>query len=661
MQLPDCFWTLTKLTRATLQNVIIAGSSKSGQAADPLARLPSTLRVLRLFNSRLINPKVSGSNFKIDWSTFFASKSSLRELTLDNLQFEGTLPARLPAGLEAFYVPRNLLTGSLPENLFTDIDSNFMEFSAANNKLSGSILPRVITNFHGVSLHFEVNNNSLSGTFPKFTRMFYSASFNLANNRLTGTIPGDYFNNDLWGAESFRFNANNNLLTGAIPGNLFSLVNVKLTTLELELAGNALTGSIPNLFAAINPSLMVDSLVVDLSRNQLTGSINNNIWPPTSLGVSTLSAKYALNRISGALPSASLFSLATGITSIDLDLSGNELAGTIEPNFLTHVGHMDTTSVTLSLANNSLTGPLTPELVSAVQQIGGFSLDMSSNPIGGELPYDLLSSYGPPSSFAITDLTLNFANCGLTGAIPSVAFGPGFLSLNVDANALTAIPTLSWSAYLSDGIRDDRALVISAADNKFTGALSLPATGSSLRLNVRGNNFTSLTFDSNSQHLMSLDVGMNPNMTGTLPSSLFDSSSYITSLIADHTSLTGSFPDASNQATPNLRKLDLSNTEINFCGSSSISSWNPYQLIFCSLVNTDVGACIANYPPECQADYKRSLVTPSTPSTIPATTNPALGVPTSDEGPAPAPNAASSIGTRWISIASIAFMTLSLL
>ena len=265
---------------------------------------------------------------------------------------------------------------------------------------------------------------------------------------------------------------------------------------------------------------------------------------------------------------------------------------------------------------------MTPQLIGSGHRAEDFSLDISSNPIGGTIPNDLFSSYVTDSNITNRYLAVSIGNCGLTGALPSIAVGIRFLDLNADNNALNALPTSSWASYLTSIAG---SLGLSVAHNNFTGELFLPnRVDSRLILNVYGNDFTSLIIGAKAGYIADLNLGMNKRLTGTLPNSLFADSNAELTLIANYTALTGEFPKPNRY----LYGLDVSNTAIDFCGSSWTSPWDTI-LVFCSLKNTNAGSCINKYPPPCQYDFNRTQLVPGVPSsgvpsTIPIGDNPSV-------------------------------------
>jgi len=168
---------------------------------------------------------------------------------------------------------------------------------------------------------------------------------------------------------------------------------------EQVLSGNGLSGPIPAILGNNDRRRRHahELLIVDLSRNSLTGSL------PSSLG---------------------------GLTGLlKMDLSNNLLQGSIPPEL---AGLKSLTL--LDLRNNSLTGGL-PQFVQGMASLQ--DLLLSNNPqLGGALPQ---SGW---ETLAANLATLDLSNVGLVGAIPaSMAALTGLRFLALDHNRLTgAVP-----------------------------------------------------------------------------------------------------------------------------------------------------------------------------------------------------------------------------
>ncbi|PWZ31132.1 Piriformospora indica-insensitive protein 2 [Zea mays] len=224
-----------------------------------------------------------------------------------------------------------------------------------------------------------------TGSWEKLAGTLETLEFR-TNPGLNGAIPASL--GRLASLQSLVLVENN--LTGPVPAELGALSRLR----RLVLSGNGLSGPIP---VTLGNDRRADELllIVDLSRNYLTGSL------PWSLG---------------------------GLTGLlKMDLSSNLLQGSIPPEL---AGLRSLTL--LDLRNNSLTGGL-PQFVQGMASLQ--DLLLSNNPLGGGLPQ---SGWGALAGLA----TLDLSNVGLVGAIPgSMAALTGLRFLALDHNRLTgAVP-----------------------------------------------------------------------------------------------------------------------------------------------------------------------------------------------------------------------------
>lgn len=100
--------------------------------------------------------------------------------------------------------------------------------------------------------------------------------------------------------------------------------------------------------------------------------------------------------------------------------------------------------------------------------------------------------------------------------------------------------------------------------------------------------------------LSTLDVSGNPGMTGTIPSGFFFSNaSRIISLLAGYTALNGTFPNMTGSINNELKAIDLSHTDIDFCEEDH-SAWTSSSLSSCRLGDTNAVDCQSLYPSVCK-------------------------------------------------------------
>ena len=194
--------------------------------------------------------------------------------------------------------------------------------------------------------------------------------------------------------------AANNGLVGTIPSELFVLQQLT----RVSLAENALSGSIPGVVLS-NWSRLEK---LDLISNRFNMTIPQEVYGLSSLRLLALGRNSVHGTISSAMSQLSkLTSLDVSSGSVmasQLDVSFNDLTGTVPPAMLTGLTQLQT----LSMRNNALSGTI-PTEVGAMDQLQ--FLFAQSNLMVGTIP----SEMGSLSS--LTALQLNFVN--LTGTLPT--------------------------------------------------------------------------------------------------------------------------------------------------------------------------------------------------------------------------------------------------
>ncbi|KAK2635039.1 hypothetical protein Ddye_029831 [Dipteronia dyeriana] len=289
------------------------------------------------------------------------------ELYLQDNSFSGPLPENigvLMPRLQRLYLSWNHLNSRIPSSMCDMLDLQVL--SLRSNKFSGE-LPNC---WHQSQMLWaiDISNNTLSGHLPiSFGYLRSLSVLMLSNNNLDGEIPSSLQNCtgltsiDLGGnkfsgtlppwiednklASLFMLRLQSNLLSGNIPQRLCNLRNLHI----LDLSHNMFSGCIPrcigNLSALVHGKnsevferliyvaikgrdpeyrsiiAIVDS--IDLSWNNLTGGIPDEVSSLSALHILNLSHNY----LAGPIP-PSLSSL-TSLTR--LNLSYNNLAGRIPP------------------------------------------------------------------------------------------------------------------------------------------------------------------------------------------------------------------------------------------------------------------------------------------------------------------------------------------
>ncbi|KAL5066440.1 hypothetical protein RYX36_028177 [Vicia faba] len=274
--------------------------------------------------------------------------------------------------------------------------------------------------------YLDVSNSSIFGFIPNW---FWDISsrltfLNMSHNELEGWLP----NRMLVALSSDAVDLSFNLLEGPVPiikpgvefGEGFTFLRI------LILRSNAFSGELPPELSKLG-----SSQVLDLSRNDLTGSIPARLGDLKAIVQAKKKNKYLLyGDYEGHYYEESLnvyikdqrlkytktLSLVAGI-----DLSDNNLTGNI-PNEITKLSGL----MVINLSRNHITYQI-PETISNLRQLS--YLDLSSNQFSGTIPlrWPSLTFLG----------SLNLSDNNLMGAIPYTGQVTTF-----DASAFTGNPNL---------------------------------------------------------------------------------------------------------------------------------------------------------------------------------------------------------------------------
>lgn len=644
MTLPDCFWDAApRLTSVTISAPLIISGRAGLASGDPMLSFSSGLTYLGLWYVTLANPSNGNGNgdsaFTPNWTAFYAAYPSLTRIVLRWTNAGGSLPSSWPATKSEVYIVNNRFSGSIPGALFSNFQLKTIIFMAYGNQFSGSIpstLLSAISFAKTENVQIDFSDNDISGSIPSalfgnstITPGLIMMMANFASNQLSGAVPSDLLAANWQNMTSWVVRFDDNLLE-SVPSDLFAPLEAPtFFILKFNLASNRIQGSLPLFFDHMPHLTLLFETTLNLSNNQLSGAIPQSLMPnETFSGVRHISWFLESNSLTGTI-SPSLLYKPSVTTMMDIRLSKNDISGTVPPTLLDNVfpsfGAVD---VTLHLAHNRISGPLSSSKPNATAHINNLDVDLSSNPIQGSIPEDYLLAFKPMRS-----LTLNLSGCGFTGALPKSSLGAQSnlrtMSLNFDSNQLSG--SYPWEQLISNLTSlYPTSITLKASNNQFTGPITIPSAtwipATWLALSVANNQFSSMTLYFPSIY-RSLDVSGNSQMTGTIPPQLFElSSSHITSLIANGTSLNGTFPNVAVAQNTELTVLDLSDTRINFCAANR-QAWSAPNLSSCRLSRTNATECQASYPSSCRF----SAPVPSAP-TAPTSQTPTLAAePTATE------------------------------
>lgn len=387
-------------------------------------------------------------------STWFGvyvdSKGSVTELSLDNNQLSGSMPASIGrlVNLTTLSLHGNELVGEIPPEIGQLINLEWLLLS--DGKLTGNIPPEIgrLTNLAYLSL----SNNELTGNIPAAIGQLDNVrNLFLGYNNLIGNVPPEIGQLEL--LEELHLPRNE--ITGDIPSEIGQLAKMKI----LNLPGNKLTGDLSpwmvqlvnleyldvaenNLSGEIPPEIGQLEHLRDLSivSNQLSGSIPPEIGELANLEKLELPG----NALTGDIPAeiGQLNNLKR------LDLFGNTLTGEIPPeigqlanleqmffeeNELTgeipgELGQLQAI-ISIRLSNNRLSGVLPPE----IGNLGLLEdLRLSENLLVGNVP----RTYG--NLFRLKKLELS-GNTGLNGILPQTLVNLDLEELSLENTGLCAL------------------------------------------------------------------------------------------------------------------------------------------------------------------------------------------------------------------------------
>ncbi|KAF5476302.1 hypothetical protein F2P56_008032 [Juglans regia] len=344
----------------------------SGPFHSSLLKLQS-LSVIRLDNN----------NLSTHVPELFAKFKNLKSISLTTSGLYDTFPEKIfqVPTLEILDLSNNpLLQGSLPDfprnrSLRTLVLSKTNFSGTLSDSIANlTMLSRIdlsSCNFHGSIpysianltqlLYLNMSMNYFTGSIPSFSMAKNLTEINLSHNHLTGQVTSTRWEVLL---SLVNLDLRNNSLDGSIPLSLFSLPKLQ----KLQLSKNQFSGK-------LHPFSEVSSLrIVDLSSNRLQGQLPNLPQMATYLNLST-------NNFSAGIP-AGIWPNGNAAWPISeeivIDVSYNNLEGTIPEE----IGGIYSLGV-LNLSHNALTGQI-PSSLGKLNHL--ISLDLSFNNLVGHIP-----------------------------------------------------------------------------------------------------------------------------------------------------------------------------------------------------------------------------------------------------------------------------------
>lgn len=406
--------------------------------------------------------------------------------TSDDYNFyEGTIPDGITSlsNLRMLWVPRALLRGDFPsnwgscsrlellnlaQNIFSGNISNgigncrnlhFLDVSL--NRLSGEIIDKIPVPCMTL---FDISGNSMSGSIPKFdygacaplqsTNGYSSDAYdpslayvtyfgyrnqiettlpfnrdagnflvmhNFGSNNLSGPLQSMPVSSSRLGKETvYAYLAGGNNLTGSFLG-AFSGKCDQARGIIVNVTNNELSGQVPSDISTLCKTLTV----LDLSHNQIGGSLPSTIGNMASLRVLNLSQNLMQGSIPGNLGKIKDLKL--------LALSRNKLEGSIPES----LGQLHSIEV-IDLSSNFLSGAI-PTVLANLKNLK--ALLLNNNKLSGQIPLDLTNI----TSLSVFNVSFN----DLSGSVP-------LINSVIKCDSFVGNPSLNCSSSASPSPSDQR-------------------------------------------------------------------------------------------------------------------------------------------------------------------------------------------------------------
>lgn len=233
----------------------------------------------------------------------------------------------------------------------TEIALDQAGYSASLTSISWNLIPHLRS--------LDLTGNNFSGPIPtSLANLTRLTRLTLSSNSLSGPIPPSL---GLLSTLKELSLDNNALLTGPIPDTFSGLIHLE----RLEIQGNKLNGEFPDL------SPLSNLYFLDCSQNSISGQLQTTNFPGSLVEISMRN-----NNLTGSLPEGTWMNLP--LLQV-LDLSYNQLVGSVPPTLFTHPSLQQ-----LALSNNNLTSIDLPTALATHSVL--IAIDLSNNRLSGLLP-----------------------------------------------------------------------------------------------------------------------------------------------------------------------------------------------------------------------------------------------------------------------------------
>ncbi|KAH6755124.1 hypothetical protein C2S53_017888 [Perilla frutescens var. hirtella] len=411
----------------------------------------------------LTNLDLSGNQFDDQFPEFIGSMKQLKHLNLQECFFNVTVPPQLgnltnlqtlDLSLNSFWSESDNLNWLSHLSLLTRLDLSFSFDLSHTNWLQQILKLRSLQELY-------LDGSNIAGAIPSANYSFASLStLDLSYNEFTSTTLDWLFNISTSLATLYMFHNN---LDGSIPdvfGRLVFLEDLDLSGNMLEggiskslgnlshlqtlsLSNNDFRGDLDELFKNLSTKVWMSLESLNLSYNQLIGSLLDLKAFPTLRNLYLGS-----NKFTGSMPE----SLSQHSVLEQLDVSFNLLEGTISEANLTKLYHLKR----LDLSFNSLTLQIAQDWSPPFQlnyiRLGGCKMSLPHFPKWIQTQRN------------VEWLDLSYA--GISDEVPKWlwSFSPALSSLNISHNQISGvIPDLSSTSID----------MIDVSSNKFSGPVPL--------------------------------------------------------------------------------------------------------------------------------------------------------------------------------------------
>ncbi|PHT82733.1 hypothetical protein T459_11176 [Capsicum annuum] len=378
----------------------------------------------------------------------FGNLTFLVSVNLGSNSFRGNLPQEMAhlRRLKFLDLSFNSFRGDVPSWFGFLHELQFLHLR--NNSFTGS-LPSSFSNITNLEIVLKLRGNKLKGSIPlSLSNASRLETLDLSYNSLRGNIPEGITNLHNMNSLVIQFNQ----LMGSIPSTIFNISRIEF----IAFTGNSLSGSLPNglcnglpilkgLYVSYNKLYrhMPTSLsncsqlqILSLSENEFDGPIQREIGRLSNLQILELGANHFTGNLTTSLSTFLAISckiqgripveIGNLSSLLDLDLSGNNLAGSIP----TSIGNLRNLQG-LFLSSNKLTGSIVDNICK-LQCLD--VINLTQNQLSGSHPNCLgkvtslreihlgsykLSSNIPPRLGNLHDLVvLDLSSNNMVGSLP---------------------------------------------------------------------------------------------------------------------------------------------------------------------------------------------------------------------------------------------------